>query len=133
MNGVETRDAYNSTLFNMRAIILWTINDYLAYAMMSWWSTKGYKACPTCNEETPSVGIRSKIAYIGHRRFLDMDHEWRSKLGRKHIFELDYWKELLLRHNLDVMHIEKNVCDNVLGTLLNLEGKSKDTDKASLI
>ena len=63
----------------MRAIILWTINDYPAYAMMSGWSTKGYKACPTCNEETPSVGIRSKIAYIGHRRFLDMDHEWRSK------------------------------------------------------
>ena len=79
VNGVETRDAYNSTLFNMRAAILWTINDYPDYTMMSGWSTKRYKACPTCNEETPSVGIRSKIAYIGHRRFLDMDHEWRSK------------------------------------------------------
>jgi hypothetical protein len=32
----------------------------------------------------------------------------------------------LLRHNLDVMHIEKNVCDNVIFTLLNETGKSKD-------
>jgi len=36
----------------------------------------------------------------------------------------------LLRHNLDVMHIEKNVCDNVLGTLLNLDRKTKDNEKA---
>lgn len=33
-------------------------------------------------------------------------------------------------HNLDVMHIEKNVCDNIIGTLLNQEGKSKDNYKA---
>ena len=31
-----------------------------------------------------------------------------------------------MRHNLDVMHIEKNICDNILGTLLNIGGKSKD-------
>ena len=47
-------------------------------------------------------------------------------------FELEYWKHLSLRHNLDVMHIEKNVCDSVLGTLLSIEGKSKDTEKARL-
>jgi hypothetical protein len=29
-----------------------------------------------------------------------------------------------------VMHIEKNVCDNIIGTLLNQEGKSKDNYKA---
>lgn len=32
----------------------------------------------------------------------------------------------MLRHNLDVMHIEKNVYDNVLYTLLNEPWKSKD-------
>ncbi|XP_062089145.1 uncharacterized protein LOC133795705 [Humulus lupulus] len=46
------------------------------------------------------------------------------------LFELSYWSQLLLRHNLDVMHIEKNVCDNIIGTLLDIEGKSKDTLKA---
>ena len=30
----------------------------------------------------------------------------------------------MLRHNLDVMCIEKNVVDNIIGTLLNLDGKN---------
>ncbi|KAL0546463.1 hypothetical protein IC582_016373 [Cucumis melo] len=41
-------------------------------------------------------------------------------------FELPYWKNLCVRHYLDVMHIEKNVCMNIVGTLLNIPGKSKD-------
>ncbi|XP_074579109.1 uncharacterized protein LOC141835604 [Curcuma longa] len=47
-------------------------------------------------------------------------------------FELKYWPDLKLRHNLDVMHIEKNICDALIGTLLNIDGKSKDTLKARL-
>jgi len=31
-----------------------------------------------------------------------------------------------LRHNFDVMHIEKNICDSVVGTLLDIHGKTKD-------
>jgi hypothetical protein len=42
-------------------------------------------------------------------------------------WKLPYWKDLLLPHNYDVMHIEKNICDNLLGPLLKLEGKTKDT------
>ena len=30
------------------------------------------------------------------------------------------------------MHIEKNVCDSLLGRILNIDGKSKDTDKARI-
>ena len=30
------------------------------------------------------------------------------------------------------MHVEKTVCDNIVGTLLNIEGKTKDTNKAHL-
>lgn len=41
-------------------------------------------------------------------------------------FQLPYWKTLLIRHNIDVMHTEKNVCDNILNTLLGMDGKSKD-------
>ena len=36
----------------------------------------------------------------------------------------------MLRHNLDVMYIEKNVVDNITGTLLNLDGKTNDNLKA---
>ncbi|XP_058726290.1 uncharacterized protein LOC131597620 [Vicia villosa] len=45
---------------------------------------------------------------------------------RSIFFELPYWEFNLLRHNLDFMHIEKNVCDNVLYTFLNDMNKSKD-------
>ena len=27
---------------------------------------------------------------------------------------------------IDVMHVEKNVCDSIIGTLLNIKGKKKD-------
>ena len=48
---------------------------------------------------------------------------------RPTLWDLEYWKDLDLRHNLNVMHIEKNICDNIIGTLLNIEGKTKDTLK----
>ena len=47
-------------------------------------------------------------------------------------FELEYWEHLVLRHNLDVMHIEKNVSDSLISTLLNIPSRSKDGIKARL-
>ncbi|KAK2663038.1 hypothetical protein Ddye_001612 [Dipteronia dyeriana] len=40
------------------------------------------------------------------------------------------WPELVLRHNLDVMHLEKNVRESILGILLDINGKTKDEIKA---
>jgi len=46
---------------------------------------------------------------------------------RKSIFfRLPYWKDNVLRQNLDVMHIKKNVMDNIFGTILDIKGKMKD-------
>ncbi|KAI3496562.1 hypothetical protein L1887_38927 [Cichorium endivia] len=45
---------------------------------------------------------------------------------RSIFWELPYWKTLDVRHCLDVMHIEKNVCDSLIGLLLDIPGKSKD-------
>ena len=44
-------------------------------------------------------------------------------------FYLLYWSSCKLRHSLDVMHIQKNICDNVLGTLMSINKKTKDTIK----
>ncbi|XP_035819832.1 uncharacterized protein [Zea mays] len=41
-------------------------------------------------------------------------------------FKLPYWKDLLLRHNFDIMHIGKNVSESLLNTFLGTDGKSKD-------
>ncbi|XP_019156907.1 PREDICTED: uncharacterized protein LOC109153494 [Ipomoea nil] len=49
---------------------------------------------------------------------------------RSIFWDLPYWKHLAVRHCLDVMHIEKNVCDIIIGTLLNIQGKTKDGIKA---
>ncbi|XP_004309783.1 PREDICTED: uncharacterized protein LOC101296166 [Fragaria vesca subsp. vesca] len=55
------------------------------------------------------------------------EDERRPSWKKKSIFfELDYWKYLPVWCCLDVMHIEKNVCDSLLGTLLNILGKTKD-------
>ncbi|XP_042956354.1 uncharacterized protein LOC122292181 [Carya illinoinensis] len=181
--GIRTYDAYSKQHFMLHAALLWTINDFPAYANLSGWSTKGKKACPHCMIDTNSQWLvyGRKHCYLGHRRWLAPGHSWRRKKNafngheehnlqpsrvpeeqllqqltqvshvqfgksstkrkrtldnhlnwtKKSIFfELPYWLSLGLRHNLDVMHIEKNICDNVVGTLLNIEGKSKDSANA---
>lgn len=186
-NGVDTYDAETNQMFRMHAVLLWTINDFPAYAILSGWSTKGALACPCCNTHTRSRYLKNgrKLCYMGHRRWLNGGHKFRkasasfdgtrefepcptrlsganvlqqlgpkfklnskcqqsSKQNRKGkekeenedsghnwkkksiFFELSYWEHNLIRHNLDVMHIEKNVCDNVLWTILNVDGKGKD-------
>ena len=49
----------------------------------------------------------------------DEEREEASNCWKKKsiFFDLPYWEHNLLRHNLDVMHIEKNMYDNLVGTL----------------
>ncbi|XP_074369103.1 uncharacterized protein LOC141709096 [Apium graveolens] len=47
-------------------------------------------------------------------------------------FRLEYWKFFPVRHVLDVMHIEKNICEALLRTLLNIPGKTKDRESVRL-
>ncbi|KAM1523267.1 hypothetical protein ACFX10_013309 [Malus domestica] len=184
-SGVQTYDKMAACTFNLRAAVIWTINDFPAYGNLSGWSTHGKLACPVCNEDGSYTKLRSKYCHIGHRRYLPMNHSWRKNTalfnGRREMrnrprdfsgedildqldyivprtfgkhrdnkdkkrkrnaeelnwtrksifFELEYWSKLKIRHNLDVMHIEKNIFDILIGTLLNTE-KSKDTLKARM-
>ncbi|KAL5699749.1 THO complex subunit 7 [Ranunculus cassubicifolius] len=189
IEGVETYDAYSKQNFQMRVAVLWTINDFPAYANLSGWSTKGKLACPSCYDKSSSIRLfyGRKFSYLGARQFLPVDHIFRfnkssfdnkvetrdapqpltgnevldqlkghsqitfgkaecNKVGQKRrrddkplphnwkkisiFFELPYWKDLLLRHNLDVMHIEKNNGVSWVGTLLDMEGKTKDSMRA---
>jgi hypothetical protein len=41
-------------------------------------------------------------------------------------WELPYWKGLDIHHSIDVMHVEKNVCESLLRTFLNTDEKSRD-------
>ena len=41
-------------------------------------------------------------------------------------FDLPCWFDLDVRHCIDVMHVEKNVYDSLIDTLLNNKGKTMD-------
>jgi hypothetical protein len=51
-DGVETWDAKYKRNFKMHAMLLWSINDFPAYAILSGWSNKGRFACPYCHMDT---------------------------------------------------------------------------------
>jgi len=175
----ECFDGSREETFTLRALLLWTINDFPAHGNLSGYNVKGYFACSICGENTYSKRLEHgwKICYMGHRRFLPQAHHFRKQkkafngevehvrapkpllgaevldslsgvevvLGkgrqpsntegvwkkRSIFFDLLYWKDLLVRHNLDVMDIEKNVCKSLIGTLLNIVGKTKDGENAS--
>ncbi|VVA37934.1 PREDICTED: transposase, partial [Prunus dulcis] len=108
-------DAHIGEYFILRGVLLWTVNDFPAYGNLSGFVVKGYKPRPICGDDTPSHILKNghKICYFGHRKWLPINHPYR-------------------RHNLDVMHVEKNVFDTLVGTILDIEGKTKDTIKARL-
>ncbi|XP_035838406.1 uncharacterized protein LOC110897575 [Helianthus annuus] len=188
--GIEVYDAYRKENFMMRAILLWTVSDFPAYAMLSGWSTHGNLACPYCMGDTKAFRLHAggKPSWFDcHRRFLPPSHLFRSDksgfrdnksvpssvgpppeltgwdlykqvfnistvyegklynpkikdpaFGKTHnwvkksiFWELDYWPMLLIRHNLDVMHIEKNVFENLFHTIMDTP-KTKDNIKARI-
>nr|XP_016452413.1 PREDICTED: uncharacterized protein LOC107776970 [Nicotiana tabacum] len=67
--------------------------------------------------------LKNVFGKVQKKRSRDNKCPWKK---RSIFFELPYWETKKLRHNLDPMHIEKNICDSILGTLLEIYGKSKD-------
>ncbi|GKG10197.1 hypothetical protein Tco_0338943, partial [Tanacetum coccineum] len=71
-------------------------------------------------------GKHPRIRGVKIKRNILIELNW----TKRSIFnELEYWSFLTLKHNLDVMHIEKNMLESILNTLL-MNDKSKDTAKA---
>ncbi|XP_055961459.1 uncharacterized protein LOC130015401 [Mercurialis annua] len=76
-------------------------------------------------------GLGYKRAYETNAKATNVELSKGRGWNRKSIFwDLPYWKTNVIRHNLDVMHIEKNVFDNGFNTVLNVPGKTKDTAKS---
>ncbi|XP_010424529.1 PREDICTED: uncharacterized protein LOC104709653 [Camelina sativa] len=86
-------------------------------------SARKRKRTPCVEEEHDSEGLSSDSKEDEEE---NVDEEELSRLKKRSIFfNLPYWKELPIRHNLDVMHIERNVAASIVSTLLHC-GKSKD-------
>ncbi|CAL8137313.1 unnamed protein product [Prunus armeniaca] len=74
-------DAHNGEYFTLKAVLMWTINDFPAYGNLFGCVVKGYKACPICGDDTLSHRLKNghKICYIGHRKWLPINHPYRRQ------------------------------------------------------
>ncbi|KAL4025913.1 hypothetical protein IC575_014319 [Cucumis melo] len=111
-SGVECCDAYIEELFNLRTVLLWTINDFPAYGNLSGCSVKGYKAYPIYEDNTSSIRLK-----YGKKKWHTLDIE-----NFYHIIILFIVKRnrLMVSDNLEVF---LNLC--LGGTLLDISGKTK--------
>ncbi|RVW11754.1 hypothetical protein CK203_089799 [Vitis vinifera] len=154
-DGVKAYDAHQRAFFTLKAILLWTINDFPAYGNLSGCTVKGYHACPICGEETNSHWLKhgNKNSYIGHRRFLPCNHPFRKqkkafngeqefRLPPKELTGDEIFTKVDMIHNSwgkkkKVKQCEsfanptkKNVCESIIGTVLNIPD---DISKKELI
>jgi hypothetical protein len=56
-SGALTYDISRKQNFVMRAALMWTINDFPAYGMVSGWSIHGKLACPYCMENNKAFTL----------------------------------------------------------------------------
>ncbi|XP_070007649.1 uncharacterized protein [Nicotiana sylvestris] len=79
-DGVETYDISTKKNLNLRANLMWTINDFPAYGMLSGWMTAGKLACPYFMENSKAFTLkhgRKQLWFDCHCQFLPHDHEFR--------------------------------------------------------
>ncbi|XP_004289395.1 PREDICTED: uncharacterized protein LOC101310170 [Fragaria vesca subsp. vesca] len=140
---------------NLRlALSLDRFNPYGAvstYGNLSGCVVKGYNACPICVDQTKPYRLKhsKKLVFLRNRRQLPRHHPYRKQAsafdntvekddastpltGEETFARVQGMPKASVRQNLDVMHIEKNCCDAILGTLLNIPGKTKDGVAARL-
>ena len=92
----------------MHETLIWTINDFPTYAILSGSSTKGKFVCPCYTYGTISTNIKpiQKMFYMDHCVFLPLDHPWSSNKrsfttpsltflkGTKVLYSLQYFENV---------------------------------------
>ena len=167
---------------------MWTINDFLAYGIVSGWSMHvklKYSYCMENNKAFTLTNRGKTFFFYCHHCFLPTNHKYKNNkkdffigriekdvappylsskelhnvvseyddimygfqsgkqkfpsfgltynwVNRSIFWELPYWKTNLLHHNLDVMHIEKNLFENIFNTIMDVKRKTKDNINARL-
>jgi hypothetical protein len=62
-------------------------------------------------------------AFVGYRK----EHNWTHKCT---LWELSYAKALILVHNIDIMHQERNIGESISSTCMAFTDKTKHNQKA---
>ncbi|XP_026384816.1 uncharacterized protein LOC113280404 [Papaver somniferum] len=143
--GKVTYDAHTKTSFTMKAMLLWCIHDFPAYAHVSGLRTSGRFGCPVCGENTEAFRLKwgSKYAYMGHRRFLrDRFHPYRLKtsefngfeetrgaprrLSGAELFDKTATADKEFGKLVKRPVVQKNFTENLFGTFMSHKDKNKD-------
>jgi hypothetical protein len=75
--------------------------------------------------------VKDAHVVLGKRKRTGKNTEEYDMWKKQSIFcDLLYWKDLDVRHSIDLMHVEKNVCESLLRTLLNINRKTRDHEHA---
>ena len=96
----------------MKATLIWTINNFLAYGMVYGWSIHGKLACAYYIENNKAFTLTNggKTSSFFHQRFLPMDYKYRK--NRSDFFvgrvERDVALQLLLSEELYEMVSEND-------------------------
>ncbi|XP_058207214.1 uncharacterized protein LOC131320516 isoform X1 [Rhododendron vialii] len=107
----------------------------------AWRKDKKFNGFPEYGKKSLELSVEKVMSQLDRLQPVEFGKDTRGRKRsrlrtelnwtKKGIFwELPYFPSLLIRHNFDVMHIEKNICESVYGTMLSIDGKNKDTYKA---
>ncbi len=78
---------------------------------------------PEIRQQIDGLMANTEGGFVGYGE----QHMWTHKSG---LTRLPYYDDLLLPHNIDVMHTEKNVAEALWATIMDIPDKSKDNVKA---
>lgn len=65
--------------FTLQAMLIWTMNDFPVYRLLSGQQVHRYKGCPLCGPKTCAehAQLLNKMIFLGARRYLAADQRFR--------------------------------------------------------
>jgi hypothetical protein len=87
--GVEAYNVFKKQIFKLRVMYLWSVHDFMAYAIFVGWSTHDRLTCPYSGLDTDCFHLATDCFCLAHGRnitYFDYHRRW---LPRKHPFRSD--------------------------------------------
>jgi len=74
--GFKALDSYQGATFNLRAMFMWSMHDFVAYGLFARCVTNGLVGCPPCGPIMESWSSRKfkKVVYWGSCCYLPRSH-----------------------------------------------------------
>ncbi len=86
VRGLDILQPIGRRQFFLRAILMWTIHDFLGYDLVFGCQHQGYKACPPCGSGITSRWSKEwgKVVFEGNQRWLNQNHPYKIHHNAQH-------------------------------------------------